>query len=328
MTTFVEAIDMSAGLRGPPLVRVSATSILGTEQESRNSIHLSQHQNSPLSQPSTPRDVHHDDQILSQGLGTISINNISENDIASALSFHHNVPTFSVPETISGSGGIIGGTSSSFSKMKGPPPPPEIRNSPRYSTDISPSINCPPPQMKNVGVSDNLLPTNQFQKQYNINTAQYRSVTPPPPPHRVSSSSPTSPPKHHVPPSSNFRSGIQPPQPSPKNKARIDSSQMPRPPRPQRDIVFNTRAGVGRKVPPLSGSTFKSVDKGNCSPRLMRVTMCAIPSSKEILNSTGIPFAIVSTPFAGPENLEEPVPIVDMGASPPRYENMFTFFFR
>ena len=55
--------------------------------------------------------------------------------------------------------------------------------------------------------------------------------------------------------------------------------------------------------------------------------MC-IPSSKEILNSTGIPFAIVSTPFAGPENLEEPVPIVDMGASPPRYENMFIFFFR
>lgn len=324
---------MSAGLRGPPLVRVPDTSIRSSEQESRvsgvtNSINLSQHQSSSLSQPSTPRDVHHDEQMLSHGLGSTSINDISENGIVNGLSFHHNMPTFPITQNISGSGGIIGGTSSSFSNMKGPPPPPEMKNNPRYSTEISPSYNCPPPPMKNAGISENLPTTNQSQKQYHMNTAQYRSITPPPPPHRTSSSSPTSPPKYHVSPSSNFRSGIQPPQPSPKNKARIDASQMPRPPRPQRDIVFNTRAGVGRKVPPLSGSTFKSIDKGNCSPRLMRVTMCAIPSSKEILNSTGIPFAIVSTPFAGPENLEEPVPIVDMGASPPRYENMFIFFFR
>ena len=108
--------------------------------------------------------------------------------------------------------------------------------------------------------------------------------------------------------------------PSPKRNqtARIDSSQMPRPPRPQKDITFNTKAGVGRKVPPLSNSIFRTVDKGNCSPRLLRITTCAVPCSEVILNNTAIPLALIVTPFSHMENNEDNVPIIDMGESPPR----------
>ena len=314
---------MSAGLKGPPLVRVSSSPLLSSGQENRvnssaKSIYLAQHQISTSSQPQTPRDVCIDERTLSHELEATSINDNTENDNVNGFSCQQNATAFPSTSDVSSSSGIIAPPSGSFGNIKGPPLPPQTKTSPRYSTEISPSSNCPPPPTKHAAILDNLAPANQYQRQAPMSISQYRSITPPPPPHRTSSSSPSSSPQYRPSPPSIARSGIQPPATTPRRTSRIDSSQMPRPPRPQKDIIFNTRAGVGRKVPPLSGSTFKAIDKGNCSPRLMRVTMCAIPTNKEILNNTGIPFAIVSTPFAGSENLEEPVPIVDMGPSPPR----------
>jgi hypothetical protein len=46
--------------------------------------------------------------------------------------------------------------------------------------------------------------------------------------------------------------------------------------------------------------------------------MCAPPTSKEVLKMTGIPFAIVATPFAEPENFEDPVQTVDYQQAPVR----------
>jgi protein transport protein SEC24 len=61
-----------------------------------------------------------------------------------------------------------------------------------------------------------------------------------------------------------------------------------------------------------------AVDTGNCSPRLLRCTLCAPPGNRDLLNSCGIPFALIATPFADPADGEEPVPVVDLGQAPPR----------
>lgn len=105
-----------------------------------------------------------------------------------------------------------------------------------------------------------------------------------------------------------------------RSTSRIDPSQMPRPPRPQTDVIFHTRSGSGRRVPPLSNTGFMAVDTGNCSPRYMRITTCAPPISREVQEKVGIPVAIVATPFASPENGEEEVPmtVMDNGQAPPR----------
>ena len=44
----------------------------------------------------------------------------------------------------------------------------------------------------------------------------------------------------------------------------------------------------------------------------------APPTTKAILDKTGLPFALLATPFAPPEQGELPVPVVDVGPLPPR----------
>lgn len=44
----------------------------------------------------------------------------------------------------------------------------------------------------------------------------------------------------------------------------------------------------------------------------------APPTTKAILDKTGLPFALVATPFANTENDEKPIPEVDLGPMPPR----------
>lgn len=105
---------------------------------------------------------------------------------------------------------------------------------------------------------------------------------------------------------------------SSNSNSRIDPSQMPRPDHPQNGIIYHTRQGLGRRNPPLSNSIFTAIDTGNCSPRYMRPTMVAPPGSKEILSQIGLPFAVLCTPFATPENGETIVPEVSLEQLPPR----------
>ena len=93
--------------------------------------------------------------------------------------------------------------------------------------------------------------------------------------------------------------GTNPPPSSPggrlsSSKSRIDPSQMPRAPPPPKDFVYHTRAGLGRKVPPVSNAVFQSVDTGNCSPRHLRVTTTAPPSTSALAYKLGVPLALVS----------------------------------
>lgn len=106
--------------------------------------------------------------------------------------------------------------------------------------------------------------------------------------------------------------------PSKPKGPRIDPSQMPRPPKPQRDVTYHTRIASGRKVPPLSNASYIAIDNGNCSPRHMRLTMCAPAVSRDLLTQVGIPFALLATPFAALEEEEEAIPQVNMEGKPLR----------
>jgi protein transport protein SEC24 len=83
-------------------------------------------------------------------------------------------------------------------------------------------------------------------------------------------------------------------------------------------VTYHTRIASGRKVPPLSNAGYVAIDNGNCSPRHMRITTCAPPVSKELQAQVGIPFALVTTPFAAEAVGEEPIPAVDMEGTPLR----------
>lgn len=77
------------------------------------------------------------------------------------------------------------------------------------------------------------------------------------------------------------------------NRNRIDPSQLPRPPPPPKDFVYHTRAGLGRKVPPVSNAVFQCVDTGNCSPRFLRVTTGAPSTTSALAYKLGVPLALV-----------------------------------
>ena len=94
-------------------------------------------------------------------------------------------------------------------------------------------------------------------------------------------------------------------------KPRIDPSQMPRPPNLDTDVIYYTLQPNTRKVPPLSNTGYKAIDTGNCNPRYIRATTAVPAVSASLQNTCGIPLGIIMTPFAAPENGEEPVPIVN-----------------
>ncbi|KAI8470003.1 MAG: Sec23/Sec24 trunk domain-containing protein [Monoraphidium minutum] len=99
-------------------------------------------------------------------------------------------------------------------------------------------------------------------------------------------------------------------------QSRIDPSQIPRPvaahqgPEP---IVFHTRLGGAHQNPPPSTSRYIVRDCGSASPRLLRATLNTVPFSPELLNSSGMPLAVVVQPMALPDPADDPVAVVDLG---------------
>lgn len=103
-----------------------------------------------------------------------------------------------------------------------------------------------------------------------------------------------------------------------KQSSRINLGQMPRPDRPQLDIVYHTRSGSSRRNPPSVNSLYIAVDTGNCAPRYVRSTLVAPPSTPQLLAQTALPLALHVTPFARPEDGEDPVPVIKLDQAPPR----------
>ena len=71
--------------------------------------------------------------------------------------------------------------------------------------------------------------------------------------------------------------------------------------------------------PPPSINDYDVLPYGNCSPKVIRMSMYNIPTTNSLLQTSKIPLGGVFTPLAQPIPKEQDVPCVDFGESdPPR----------
>ena len=111
--------------------------------------------------------------------------------------------------------------------------------------------------------------------------------------------------------------------PSAAAQSRIDPSQIPHPRNAEAQQaalepeVFETRVDGAPNQPPTSTSNFIAVDRGNCSPRYMRLTLGTVPCSGDLARNCRMPFALSVQPLALPHPEEELLQVVDFGPSGP-----------
>uniref|UniRef100_A0A0C9S8H8 TSA: Wollemia nobilis Ref_Wollemi_Transcript_11181_4406 transcribed RNA sequence n=1 Tax=Wollemia nobilis TaxID=56998 RepID=A0A0C9S8H8_9CONI len=143
----------------------------------------------------------------------------------------------------------------------------------------------------------------------------------PPPPRQLSQTVPPVPPAMGHPPGTGILGMGQPGSPAAgaqgSGTSRIDPNQIPRPGSNSTPLVFETRTNNQANLPPSATSDFIVRDTGNCSPRYMRCTLNQIPCSGDLLNTSGMPLALMVQPFALPHPSEEPIQVVDFGDSGP-----------
>ncbi|GMH57827.1 hypothetical protein TL16_g02475 [Triparma laevis f. inornata] len=108
--------------------------------------------------------------------------------------------------------------------------------------------------------------------------------------------------------------------------SRSNPSQVPRAPSKSDNNnaakeIYRPRSAVVASpvlLPPLaSACEFVVVDDGNASPRLLRPTTYAFPTTKKISKDSGIPLALLVTPFADCPSCEE-VPVIKNQKEPLR----------
>ncbi|XP_050221483.1 protein transport protein SEC24 C-like [Mercurialis annua] len=99
--------------------------------------------------------------------------------------------------------------------------------------------------------------------------------------------------------------------------SNIDPNQIPRPTPSSSVTLHDTRQANQANPPPPATSDYIVRDTGNCSPRYMRCTINQIPCTVDLLNTSGMPLALLVQPFALPHPSEEPIQVVDFGESGP-----------
>jgi protein transport protein SEC24 len=99
-----------------------------------------------------------------------------------------------------------------------------------------------------------------------------------------------------------------PPNLPPSTKPKIDPNQIPSPVSVQaldeQHYARRDYSTMSRDIPPLATTNFTAIDYGNCNPRYMRSTLYNVPMSGEMLNSSRLPFGILSQPLANPKDTE------------------------
>jgi len=98
--------------------------------------------------------------------------------------------------------------------------------------------------------------------------------------------------------------------------SRIDPSQIPRPEALTQPETFTTRASLGQN-PPAATSSYIVQDDGNCSPRLIRLTLNQVATTDEALTQSAIPFGAIVQPLADLPPNEAQVAVVDYGETGP-----------
>ena len=73
--------------------------------------------------------------------------------------------------------------------------------------------------------------------------------------------------------------------------------------------VFYTRTDNQHAVPPPASSRYIVKDMGDCSPRCMRATLNAVPATSELCRTGVMPMALVISPLALPDPLDDPIPV-------------------
>ena len=100
-----------------------------------------------------------------------------------------------------------------------------------------------------------------------------------------------------------------------KKSSRIDPTHIPRPlPRKVKAQRFETN--TDDEVPEVL-ENFKALDRGNCNPRFMSMTLHRIPATPAILTKVGAPLAVRCQPLADQHDGELMVPTVDFGEDGP-----------
>ena len=69
--------------------------------------------------------------------------------------------------------------------------------------------------------------------------------------------------------------------------------------------------------PPSSVLDYFVIDDGNCSPRFVRATTYALPTTSDLANTVAIPLGLVIQPLAKIREDEVPLQVVDFGESGP-----------
>jgi protein transport protein SEC24 len=82
-------------------------------------------------------------------------------------------------------------------------------------------------------------------------------------------------------------------------------------------VHYDTRVAGASPPPPSASVAFCARDTGNCSPRYMRATTHAVPTTSDLLSTSGLTLAVLVQPLALPGAGEADVPVVQPGEGGP-----------
>lgn len=167
------------------------------------------------------------------------------------------------------------------------------------------------------------VPTRQVNMRPNPGSVTARPPPPgygPPPRQNGHSAAPGAPQQPHYP-------APHHPEQEQRPEPKLSSSMMPRPPAlekpcgsPREFYHRGMSAGLqasGANIPscPTTNTDYVAVDDGSARLRFMRMTTGAIASDPSVMAKSGVPLAVVMTPFADTVPGESPVPVVDYTAA-------------